>query len=121
MNSRLRERADRIRSELPELEIVIRRIEDGWQRSIGSADDYYLDSVALNLHGFYSGLERIFEIIATNIDAKKPNGENWHQQLLDQMAEEIPSVRPAVISPAVWQLKTSIWAHNPPGYLHYFM
>jgi len=98
MNVRLRELADRIRSELAELEFVIGRIEDGWQHSIKSADDYYLDSVALNLHGFYSGLERIFEIIASNIDAKKPSGENWHQQLLNQMAGEIPSVRPAVIS-----------------------
>ena len=104
MNERLQELADRIRSEISELELVIGRIQDGWQRSIKSADDFYLDSVALNLHGFYSGLERIFEIIATSIDTKKPTGENWHQQLLAQMAEEIPSVRPAVISKPVCEL-----------------
>jgi hypothetical protein len=27
-----------------------------------------------------------------------PRGVNWHQELLDQMALEIPNVRPAVIS-----------------------
>jgi len=28
----------------------------------------YLDSAALNLHGFYSGLERLFELIARHVD-----------------------------------------------------
>ena len=30
--------------------------------------DAYLNSVALNLHSFYSGLERIFELIAQELD-----------------------------------------------------
>jgi hypothetical protein len=63
-----------------------------------SMDDYYLDGVALNLHGFYSGLERIFELIAVVLDGSKPRGENWHQVLLQQMATEHPGERPAVIS-----------------------
>jgi hypothetical protein len=98
MKMRLKEIADRIRSELQEIKILVNRIEHAWQHSLNSEDDFYLDSVALNLHGFYSGIERVFEIIATNIDANKPSGENWHQQLLNQMTDEIPSVRPAVIS-----------------------
>jgi hypothetical protein len=98
MNMRLKNIADRIRSELNEIELLVSRVEQAWQRGLNSGDDYYLDSVALNLHGIYSGIERIFEIIATNIDANKPSGENWHQQLLNQMTDEIPSVRPAVIS-----------------------
>jgi hypothetical protein len=57
-----------------------------------------VDSVALNLHGFYAGLERLFEMIAVAVDGHVPHGENWHQVLLEQMAEEVPSVRPAVIS-----------------------
>jgi hypothetical protein len=32
-------------------------------RNMSEGKDIYLDSVAFNLHGFYSGLERIFEII----------------------------------------------------------
>ncbi len=98
MKERLKEVADRIRSELQEIEILVKRIELAWEHSLNSEDEFYLDSVALNLHGFYSGIERIFEIISTNIDANKPSGENWHQQLLNQMADEIHSVRPAVIS-----------------------
>jgi hypothetical protein len=54
--------------------------------------------VALNLHGLYSGLERIFEKIASTIDGSVPSGVNWHQELLNQMAVEVPRIRPAVIS-----------------------
>jgi hypothetical protein len=43
-----------------------------------SGDEFYLDSVALNLHSFYTALERVFELIATTIDQEKPQGENWH-------------------------------------------
>ena len=61
-------------------------------------DDLYLDSVALNLHTFYTALERIFELIAASVDQSKPEGENWHQALLRQMTAEIELVRPPVIS-----------------------
>ena len=93
--------ANRIRQELAELEHVLARIDEGWQRAQQSNDDFYLDSVALNLHGFYSGLERIFALIAEIIDGFLPQGENWHLLLLKQMAEEKPQLRPAVISEAV--------------------
>jgi hypothetical protein len=93
--------ANRIRHELNELERVLTRIGDGWQRARRLNDDFYLDSVALNLHGFYSGLERIFVLIAETIDGSMPGGENWHLLLLQQMTKEIPRVRPAVISEAV--------------------
>ena len=98
MNAKLAHVANRIRSELAELEEVVRRIEEGWKRAERSGDGYYLDSVALNLHGLYSGLERIFEVIALNVDGRKPEGENWHQELLRQMSTEILEMRSAVIS-----------------------
>jgi len=43
-------------------------------------------------------LERIFELIAANVDQTRPQGDNWHQELLRQMAAEIELVRPRVIS-----------------------
>ena len=93
--------ASRIRRELNELEHVLARIEEGWQRAHRSDDDYYLDGVALNLHGFYSGVERAFSLIAETIDGSVPQGENWHLLLLQQMSAEIPDIRPAVISGSV--------------------
>jgi uncharacterized protein YutE (UPF0331/DUF86 family) len=91
--------ADRILSELAELSSLTDRVRRAWETVVSRNDDFYLDSVALNLHGFYSGLERIFERIASSIDGNVPAGANWHQELLEQMSREIQGVRPAVISP----------------------
>jgi len=88
----------RIHQELAELERVLGRIQEGWERSRRSNDDYYLDGVALNLHGFYSGYERIFTHIAETIDGDLPRGEDWHSLLLRQMKTEVPGIRPAVVS-----------------------
>ncbi len=100
--NRLQILAERIRGNLEELYPVVQRISEGWQRAKTSGDDYYLDGVALNLHGFYSGLERIFELIAEVVDGFIPQGENWHQKLLQQMSVGISSIRPAIISENVF-------------------
>jgi hypothetical protein len=78
--------------------LVVNRLVEAWQRARRSGDDFYLDSVALNLHGFYSGIERIFERLAETLDGSLPKGENWYQALLVQMSKEVPGIRPAVIS-----------------------
>lgn len=101
MSESLKHLAMRIRNELSEIEHTLKRATEGMKRAKQTGDDYYLDGVALNLHSFYSGIERIFELIAANVDCMFPEGENWHQALLKQMAEEMSDVRPAVISASV--------------------
>lgn len=93
--------ARRIRAESNELERSTRRVERAWQTATHahSDQDIYIDSVALNLHGFYSGLERLFEFVANQMDGGPPKGESWHRDLLRQMAMKLSEVRPpAVIS-----------------------
>jgi hypothetical protein len=99
-DSRYQNLVERIRSEVSDLEQVIDRAEQAWLHVETSPEDQYayLDSVALNLHSFYSGLEKLFELIARHVDQNLPNSENWHRDLLQQMAEDLPSLRPAVIS-----------------------
>jgi hypothetical protein len=81
----------------------IRRAADKAQHAFhlagrGGADEsVYLDSAALNLHGFYIGIERMFESLAKEIDDVVPSSGAWHHELLSQMELEIPKVRPAVI------------------------
>ena len=58
-----------------------------------------LNSVALSLHSFYSGLERIFELIALEIDGGTLGGDAWHAELLWQMLLDMPDMRPAVLQP----------------------
>lgn len=104
MSERLLRLAQRIRNECSELARLVARAQEGWRRAQQSSDDYYVDSVALNLHGFYAGLERLFEMVGAAVDGSIPRGENWHQVLLEQMAAEVPSVRPALISGETRQL-----------------
>ena len=100
MSSIYRELVERIRGELLDLESVVERTQRSWAhvQEVTSEQDIYLDSVALNLHGFYSGLERLFELIARHVDRSVPGGHTWHRDLLHRMSEEEKGVRPAVIS-----------------------
>ena len=92
--------AERIRGELDDLDLVVCKVQRAWKQSLIQVEqqDLLLDSVALNLHSIYSGLESLFELIARNIDQSLPSGNTWHRLLLDQMSKEIPPCRPAVIS-----------------------
>lgn len=90
--------AERIRGEIPELEQVLGRARQAWLRLLQTPEEWaYLDAVALNLHGFYSGVERLFVLIARNVDERIPTGQTWHRDLLRWMAEDVPEMRPAVI------------------------
>jgi len=66
------------------------------------AQSLYLDSVALNLHGFYTGVERLFELIARHIDESVPSDKNWHKNLLKQMSSNYKNYRPAIISQSIF-------------------
>ena len=88
----------RILEELKEISITVKRVEDAWKKAINKNDDLYFDSVALNLHSFYSGVEKIFKIIAKEIDESFPDKSNWHEELLIQMSLNVPNIRPPVIS-----------------------
>jgi hypothetical protein len=90
--------ASRILNEVSSLGLVVARVENAWKKTAANNDEFYFDSVALNMHSFYSGLERVFEKIASAVDSSLPRGIKRHQELLNQMALEIPNVRPAVIS-----------------------
>jgi hypothetical protein len=59
--------------------------------------EVYIDSVALNLHGFYSGVERLLELIASQVDEAAPEGGQWHRELLERLSQPIAEVRPAVL------------------------
>lgn len=99
MNKLWQELSERIRGEMSDLDRLVQRVLATWLHAQGiSVDqDVYLESIALNLHGFYSGLERLFELIARHVDGELPNGKTWHHNLLQQMATDIEDFRPAVI------------------------
>lgn len=98
--------ADRIRHELADLERVVLRAERGLEaaRQRPEDQDLYIDSVALNLHDFYSGMERILQQIGATVDGNIPAGQQWHRAMLQQMQAELPTLRPAVLSAKTIQM-----------------
>ena len=87
----------RIQQQRVDLKYVIERAENLLEKAMRQNDDGYLDGAALNLHGFYTGVENILEDIARTVDGDPPQGHDWHKRLLLQMSAEIPAIRPPVI------------------------
>jgi len=89
--------AGRLRHELTALDRVAARARSA-MADARDGDDRFVDAAALNLHAFYSGVERLLESVARNVDGSRPEGPNWHSDLLAQVAAPIADTRPAVIS-----------------------
>jgi hypothetical protein len=102
VNGTYRTLAGRLRQEMPALERVALRASASMADALGG-DDRLVDAAALNLHAFYSGLERLFELVARQVDESYPSGPNGHSELLAQMAAPVADVRPAVISEPLQQ------------------
>jgi len=93
---------NRIQIELLNIKTIVERINMYSQlfddKSDKVSQDVLSDGLALNLHSFYTAVERIFEFIAKTIDGDLPTGDKWHKILLEQMLVDVPQVRPAVIT-----------------------
>ncbi len=90
--------AGRIREQLTDIGRTADRAGLLAERAAATGDDGYWDGVALNLHGFYTGVEKVLEDIAREVDGSVPSGPDWHRDLLIQLAAEMPGLRPAVLS-----------------------
>jgi hypothetical protein len=92
--------AQRIRLEIEELDQTVAAVSRHWARVGPTTEDQdaFLNSVAFNLHSFYTGLERIMELVAIEMDGGTLGGEAWHTELLNQMAFGLPETRPALLS-----------------------
>ena len=99
MIGRVRVLRGRILREIEDIERCADMVAARWQRvvMVGPDTEAYIDATALNLHAFYTGVERVFEDIANSIDETVPSGDAWHAKLIGQMALPIDGVRPAVI------------------------
>ena len=91
--------ADRIEYELALLGEVVQKCEQAVTRATQYPADqeFYIAAAALHLHNFYSGLERLFKMIATEMEQRVPSDRAWRRELLTQMAFPVTEVRPAVL------------------------
>jgi len=103
MKERYRLAAARIRQEMQDLHPIVEKCLRVMRtaKHVSQDQEIYLDSAALNLHDFYSGIERILLHIASLIDRTVPSGNRWHQELLNQVSINIKDLRPAVLTEEV--------------------
>jgi len=66
-------------------------------------DVYLLRVKASFMADFYMGVEKVFRLIAEELNGGLPKGDAWHKKLLYTMTLEIDQVRPAVISKKLYE------------------
>lgn len=57
----------------------------------------FYENLALKLHNFYTGCERIFQTLVSELNGAPPSGFDWHRRLLERMGAAWAG-RPAVLS-----------------------
>lgn len=97
LEARIQEELDNIHELRQSLEVrgfltgdpeLVSRLSDEWEaRGVGST-----------LHDLYSAVEKVFRIIARDVDQNVPSSAEWHRELLNQMSLSLPGIRPAVIT-----------------------
>ena len=86
-SDRLREVAGDLESELRRLDRLaddIALVQNEAKNDPRRARLFY-ENLALKLHNFYNGCERIFQIVATELNGGLPEGVDWHRRLLERM------------------------------------
>ena len=95
----MRELATDIEGELArldQLEQAIQRVQHEIDQDPSRRDLFY-ENLALKLHNFYTGCEKILQLVAVEINGGLPSGADWHKRLLDRMSERREG-RPAVLT-----------------------
>lgn len=82
---------------------------------ISSNDEVRMESVAYQIHNFYNAVEDLLKVIATHFENNISDSARWHSALLQRMMQEIPGVRPAVLSLETFTTLTSL-----RGFRHFF-
>jgi len=72
--------AERLRRLADDIAAVQREIEFDPQHA-----RLFYKNLALKLHTFYTGCERIFQFVAAELNGAPPTGFDWHRRLLERM------------------------------------
>lgn len=89
----IKDEISNLRPILAENEKVLEKIEQGIE-----FDSLMTRGQGSIMHDFYTGIERIFEKIAHDINGGIPSDPSWYQRLLYEMSLDVAGVRSAIIS-----------------------
>jgi hypothetical protein len=98
MPSRLSALSADIQRELDSLHGLCSEASDLIDRSGDKAASVEIRAAGSILHDFYTGVEKVFQRIALELDGGMPAGPDWHLDLLLRMTVPVEKTRPAVIS-----------------------
>lgn len=91
------------------LAALVRHHEAMLERVVGEAEEALADysdrkppplelrGIGAVVHDFYTGVERVFETIAPELNGGLPASPSWHRELLETMTLDLPGVRPPVL------------------------
>ena len=98
----------RINDELTAINEMIARIHRGLENIDilpVQAREFIENTIATDLADVYRGIENIFERIAREVDRHVPTSEEWHKNLLAQMAAQRPERAPVISQNTFLQLE----------------
>lgn len=88
---------------------LVRHHEAMLQRVVGEAEEALADysdrkppprelrGIGAVVHDFYTGIERVFESIAPELNGGLPASPSWHRELLETMTLDLPGLRPPLL------------------------
>ena len=88
----------RLENELTALERNYRELEKALEWAKTAPEAFATRTLVTYIDDFYRGCEQMGERIAVTIDGGLPQGENWHQELLSQVAAPGSNERPPLWS-----------------------
>ncbi|MBM4141000.1 MAG: hypothetical protein FJ242_05835 [Nitrospira sp.] len=80
------------------IETIGKRLSSLKEKASKEERAVYVESLAINLHSFYEGIETIFEKVMDFTGEEKPSGQEWHREVIERMTLPIKRLRPEVIS-----------------------
>jgi len=92
-----------ILSELDRISKLMDEYADFKSKYAEHMDAYLMRAQASFMADFYMGVEKIFEIIAEELNGGAPRGAEWHKRLLHTMTLDVKGVRPAVLSEELYE------------------
>lgn len=86
-----------LKAQLAALRRIAERLDN---RATGLASDNIvrMESVAYHIHNFYNAAEDLLRLIATHFENNISDSSRWHSARLKRMMQDIPGIRPPVLS-----------------------
>lgn len=103
-----------LNSQLELLRTINQRLNDRG-KNLTSDDIIRLESTAYQIHNLYNATEDLLKIVANYFENNITDATQWHSALLRRMNQDIPEIRPALISSETYLILNSL-----RGFRHFF-